>query len=71
MSFEGRKETKATRGSERGGTCEREAGALGVGPRHPSSCVRVNSTTGSLEGTKKSVYGEGGSRPWQWGGASH
>lgn len=53
MSFEGRKETKATRGSERGGRCEREAGALGVGPRHPSSCVRVNSTTGSLDGTKE------------------
>lgn len=31
MSFEGRKETQATRGSERGGEYEREAGAPGVG----------------------------------------
>lgn len=63
MSFEGRKETTATRGSERRGRCEREAGALGVGPRHPSSCVRGNSTTGSLEGAKEVCMEREGADP--------
>lgn len=53
MSFEGRKETQATRGSERGGRCERGAGALVVGSWLPLHFCSGKPTTDSFEGTKE------------------